>query len=187
MLLIDNYDSFVHNLARYFRLLGESTEVVRSDAMTLAQIEQQKPSSIVISPGPHTPREAGISLDLVRRFSGTIPILGVCLGHQTIGVAFGGKVIETEPMHGRQSAIIHERTGIFDSMPSPLNVGRYHSLVIEPETLPDCLRVTARTESGTIMAVQHQTHPTFGVQFHPESVMSDMGMTILENFLRLTR
>ncbi|WP_235934726.1 anthranilate synthase component II [Candidatus Laterigemmans baculatus] len=187
MLILDNYDSFVHNLARYFRLLGQPTEVVRSDAVTLAEIEQRLPEAIVISPGPRGPAEAGISLAVVERFSGRVPILGVCLGHQTIGAAFGGRVIVGEPVHGRHSDVTHEGRGLFADLPTPLAVARYHSLVLDPTAIPEVLRVTASTQEGTVMAVQHREHATFGVQFHPESVLTDQGAQLLENFLRLAK
>lgn len=187
MLILDNYDSFVHNLARYFRLLGQHTEVVRSDALTIEQIEAELPDAIVISPGPHGPADAGISLAVVQHFSGRVPILGVCLGHQTIGAAFGARVVAGEPVHGRQSAVTHEGQGLFTALPSPLSVARYHSLVLAPESIPDSLCVTATTAEGTVMAVQHREHPTFGVQFHPESVLTAEGSRVLENFLQLAK
>lgn len=184
MLVIDNYDSFVHNLARYFRLLGQSTQVVRCDAITLAAIADNPPEAIVISPGPRAPEDAGISVDLVRRFSGQIPILGVCLGHQSIGAAFGARVVPGEPVHGRHSAVIHDGRDLFAGLPSPLSVARYHSLIIDAATVPDCLSVTAWTADQIVMGVRHREHPTFGVQFHPESVLTDEGSRLLENFLR---
>lgn len=184
MLVIDNYDSFVHNLARYFRLLGRPTAVVRCDAITLAAIADDPPEAIVISPGPRAPADAGISVDVIRRFSGQIPILGVCLGHQAIGAAFGAHVVRGEPVHGRHSTITHDGQGLFAGLPSPLSVARYHSLVLDPTTMPGCLSVTARTANGTVMGVRHHEHPTFGVQFHPESVLTDEGFRLLANFLR---
>lgn len=187
MLILDNYDSFVHNLARYFRLLGQNTEVVRSDSLTIAEIEARRPDAIVISPGPRGPAEAGISLAVVQHFSGRVPILGVCLGHQTIGAAFGARVVAGEPVHGRYSAITHDRGGLFRELPSPLSVARYHSLVLDPASIPDSLIVTATTADGTVMAVQHREHPTFGLQFHPESVLTDQGSQLLENFLRAAK
>lgn len=183
MLILDNYDSFVHNLARYFRLLGCVTEVVRSDALTVDEIRANPPSAIVISPGPRGPQEAGISLEVVRRLSGQVPILGVCLGHQTIGAAFGAEVIEGEPVHGRHSLITHDGGGLFDRVPCPLAVARYHSLVLDPTSIPPCLIVDAQTEDQTVMSVRHREHPTFGLQFHPESVLTDQGSQLLENFL----
>ena len=184
MLILDNYDSFVHNLARYFRLLGQSTEVVRSDALTISAIEANLPDAIVISPGPRGPADAGISLDVVQHFSGRVPILGVCLGHQTIGAAFGAKVIAGEPVHGRHTAITHDSRGLFADLPSPLMVARYHSLILDPESIPHELIVTATTADGAVMAVRHRELPTFGVQFHPESVLTVQGSRMLENFLR---
>lgn len=186
ILLIDNYDSFVHNLARYFRRLGTETRVVRNDALDVAVIRELNPQAIVISPGPCTPAEAGCSLDVVREFGGTTPVLGVCLGHQAIGAALGGKIVRAkQPMHGRSSVIQHHRAGLFENLPSPLTVGRYHSLVIDPDSLPADLQVTATTKDGTIMALAHQTHLTFGVQFHPESILTEGGYQLLANFLRL--
>jgi anthranilate synthase/aminodeoxychorismate synthase-like glutamine amidotransferase len=183
ILLIDNYDSFVHNLARYVRLLGCETRVVRSDKIDVAAIGELRPRGLIISPGPKSPAEAGVSVAAVNSFSGEIPILGVCLGHQAIGEAFGGRVITTPPMHGRQSVITHDCRGLFASLPSPMRVGRYHALMVDSATLPECLQVTATADDGTIMAIQHRVHPTYGVQFHPESVLSEHGMTIMANFL----
>lgn len=186
ILLIDNYDSFVHNLARYLRRLGAETLVVRNDAVDVAAIRQLKPQAIVLSPGPCTPTEAGCSLSVVRELGSAIPLLGVCLGHQTIGAALGGKIIRAaQPMHGRTSSIRHLQTGLFENLPSPLTVGRYHSLVIDPQTLPEDLQVTATTPDGTIMAVAHKAWPMWGVQFHPESILTEGGYTLLANFLRL--
>jgi anthranilate synthase/aminodeoxychorismate synthase-like glutamine amidotransferase len=186
ILLIDNYDSFVHNLARYLRRLGAETLVVRNDAVDVAAIRQLKPQAIVLSPGPCTPTEAGCSLAVVRELGSEIPLLGVCLGHQTIGAALGGKIIRAaQPMHGRTSSIRHLQTGLFENMPSPLTVGRYHSLAIDPRTLPVDLQVTATTADGTIMAVAHKSWPMWGVQFHPESILTEGGYTLLANFLRL--
>lgn len=183
LLVIDNYDSFVHNLARYFRLLGCETIVLRSDQTSLLEIDRIAPAALILSPGPKGPDEAGISLEVVKTFSGRIPILGVCLGHQTIGQAFGGRIVREQPVHGRCSPIIHQGIGIFRDLPSPLKVGRYHSLVIACDSLPEELEVTARTLEGTIMAVQHRTHRTAGVQFHPESILSEYGLEMLRNFL----
>jgi anthranilate synthase/aminodeoxychorismate synthase-like glutamine amidotransferase len=186
ILLIDNYDSFVHNLARYFRRLGQETVVVRNDEVTPDEILRQQPAAIVLSPGPCTPSEAGCSLDLVRRVADKVPLLGVCLGHQTIAAAFGGKVVRTtQPMHGRTSAITHDGDGVFAGLPNPLVVGRYHSLIVEQETLPPDLRVTARTDDGIIMALAHRHWPIFGVQFHPESILTSHGYVLLKNFLQL--
>jgi anthranilate synthase/aminodeoxychorismate synthase-like glutamine amidotransferase len=186
ILLIDNYDSFVHNLARYLRRLGASMQVVRNDVMAPDEIVARKPQAIVFSPGPCTPSQAGCSLDLVRAAAGRIPMLGVCLGHQTIGEAFGGRVVRApEPMHGRASRVVHDGRGLFAGLPSPLTVGRYHSLVVEDQSLPDALQVTARSEDGVVMALAHEQWPIFGVQFHPESVLTEGGYTLLANFLRL--
>jgi anthranilate synthase/aminodeoxychorismate synthase-like glutamine amidotransferase len=184
ILLIDNYDSFVYTLARYVRELGEEPLVRRHDALSLDDIAGLAPSHIIISPGPCTPREAGISTEVVRRFGPTIPILGVCLGHQCIGAAYGGRIVRaTRPMHGKRSRIHHTGEGIFASVPSPLNVTRYHSLVIERTSIPPAIRITAATDDGEIMAVQHKTHPVTGVQFHPESALTEHGYTLLDAFL----
>jgi anthranilate synthase/aminodeoxychorismate synthase-like glutamine amidotransferase len=182
ILLIDNYDSFVYNLARYVRELGYHTVVHRHDAITLDQITALNPTHIILSPGPCTPREAGISTDVVRHFAPTIPILGVCLGHQCIGEAFGGRIVRAaRPMHGKVSAVTHDGSGVFADLPSPLHVTRYHSLIIDEA--PDALKVTARSETGEIMAVQHREYPTIGVQFHPESALTEYGYRMLSSFL----
>ena len=187
ILLIDNYDSFVHNLARYLRRLGQDTIVVRNDTVSPGEVIERAPAAIVLSPGPCTPNEAGCSVDLVRAAAGTIPVLGVCLGHQVIGAAFGGRVVQAQqPMHGQASRIYHGGAGLFEGLTSPLNVGRYHSLVVDEPTLPSELEVTARTEDGVMMALAHRRWPIFGVQFHPESILTDGGYTILGNFLRLS-
>jgi anthranilate synthase component 2 len=186
LLLIDNYDSFVHNLARYFKRLGQATKVVRNDAIDVAGVRRLRPSAIVLSPGPCTPQEAGCSLAVVRELAGEIPLLGVCLGHQTIGQAFGGRVVRAaQPMHGRTSLARHIGTGLFAGLPNPLTVCRYHSLVVEEASLPACLRVTAATAEGIIMALEHRTLPVFGVQFHPEAILTEGGYPLLANFLRL--
>jgi anthranilate synthase/aminodeoxychorismate synthase-like glutamine amidotransferase len=186
VVLIDNYDSFVHNLARYLRRLGQETEVIRNDAVAPAEIIGQSPTAIVLSPGPCTPDEAGCSLDLVRLAAGRIPLLGVCLGHQTVAAALGGEVIRAdEPMHGRTSLIQHSACGLFAGLPIPLTVGRYHSLIVRESTLPRELEVTARTDDGVIMAIAHRRWPVYGVQFHPESVLTEGGYPLLANFLRL--
>jgi anthranilate synthase/aminodeoxychorismate synthase-like glutamine amidotransferase len=185
--LIDNYDSFVHNLARYLQRLGQETVVVRNDAVSAPEALDKHPAAIVLSPGPCTPDQAGCSLELVRRAVGLVPVLGVCLGHQTIGAAFGGRIIRArEPMHGRASQIQHQGRGIFEGLSNPLSVGRYHSLIVEELTLPGDLEVTARTDDGVIMALAHRRCPIFGVQFHPESILTDGGYVILANFLRLS-
>ncbi|HEX5386683.1 MAG TPA: aminodeoxychorismate/anthranilate synthase component II [Gemmatimonadales bacterium] len=184
ILLIDNYDSFVFNLARYVRELGAEPVVRRHDALSLDEIKRLAPSHVIISPGPCSPAEAGISTELVRRFGPTTPILGVCLGHQCIGAAYGAEIVRAgRPQHGKTSRVHHDGTGIFAGLPSPLTATRYHSLVIAPGSLPASLRVTARAEDGEIMAVQHAEHPVTGVQFHPESVLTEYGYPMLARFL----
>jgi len=184
ILLIDNYDSFVHNLARYVSELGEQPVVRRHDATTPQEIEMLQPSHIIISPGPCTPGEAGISTDVVRRFGPTIPILGVCLGHQCIGAAYGAGIVRAgRPMHGKTSRIHHDGTGLFAGLPNPFPAARYHSLVISRSGLPADLRVTASAEDGEIMAVEHARHPVIGLQFHPESVLTEYGYVLLDRFL----
>lgn len=184
ILLIDNYDSFVYNLARYVRELGCEAVVRRHDAITLSEISALAPSHVIVSPGPCTPREAGISTDVVRHFAPTVPILGVCLGHQCIGEAFGGRIVRAaRPMHGKVSSVIHDGTSVFAGLPSPIRATRYHSLVIAPETVPEELRVIARTDTGEIMAVRHRDYPTVGVQFHPESALTEYGYRMLATFL----
>ena len=184
ILLIDNYDSFARNLARYVERLGHEVLVVRNDAITVEQVEQLKPQAILLSPGPCTPHEAGVSLQLVRTFGETTPIFGVCLGHQTIVVALDGELRRSEPVHGRASLIHHSADGIFAGLPQPFSVGRYHSLVADPERLPSSLEVTARTSCGLIMAVRHRQLPIVGVQFHPESVLTEYGYEMIRGFLR---
>lgn len=184
ILLIDNYDSFVYNLARYVRELGDEPVVRRHDAVALEEIAALAPSHIIISPGPCSPAEAGISTDVVRRFGATIPILGVCLGHQCIGAAYGAEIVRARrPMHGKTSRIHHDGAGIFAGIPSPFTATRYHSLVIAPESLPPALRPIAVAEDGEIMAVEHREHPVVGVQFHPESALTEHGYRILDRFL----
>jgi anthranilate synthase/aminodeoxychorismate synthase-like glutamine amidotransferase len=184
VVLIDNYDSFVYNLARYVGELGYERQVIRHDAISVEALCQLRPSHIIISPGPGAPQQAGISLAAIQALAGQVPILGVCLGHQAIGEAFGGRVVRAQrPMHGKASEITHEGEGIFRGLPSPLRVGRYHSLIVEPETVPETLRVTAWSAEGEIMALQHRSLPIFGVQFHPESVLTDCGYRLLSNFL----
>lgn len=186
ILLIDNYDSFVHNLARYFERLGQETVVVRNDAITPAGIWRLKPQAIVLSPGPCTPSEAGCSVATVGELAGEIPLLGVCLGHQAIAAALGAKIVRAaEPRHGRTSSIKHESTPLFAGIPSPFRACRYHSLTIDERTLPADIRVTARAEDGCVMALEHASEPVFGVQFHPEAVLTEHGYTLLGNFLRL--
>jgi para-aminobenzoate synthetase component 2 len=186
ILVIDNYDSFTYNLVQYLGEIGETVVVRRNDEIDLAGIEALKPDHILISPGPCTPNEAGISLALIEHFKGKVPILGVCLGHQSIGQAFGGEVIRAERlMHGKTSEIRHDGKTIFSGIPSPYTATRYHSLIVKSETLPDCLEVSARTAEGEIMALRHKEYPIEGVQFHPESVISEHGLTLLKNFLAL--
>ncbi|MCJ8142500.1 aminodeoxychorismate/anthranilate synthase component II [Ancylobacter sp. A5.8] len=187
ILLIDNYDSFVFNVARYFRELGQDIEVARNDALDVAAIERLRPDALVISPGPCSPDEAGVSLEAVRALSGRLPILGICLGHQCIGQAFGGRVVRAKtPMHGRASQVRHTGSDVFAGLPSPFAAGRYHSLAVE---LGDDgpLDATAWSEDGEIMGLAHRQHPTFGVQFHPESVLTEHGYDILGNFLKRAR
>ena len=186
LLMIDNYDSFTFNLVQYFGELGEHVVVKRNDEISLADIEKLSPARIVISPGPCSPTEAGISVAAVEKFAGKIPILGVCLGHQSIGQAFGGRVVHAKTlMHGKTSQMTHTGIGIFAQLPSPFRITRYHSLVIERETCPDCLEVTAWTDDGEIMGVRHKTLAVEGVQFHPESIMTEHGHALLKNFLRV--
>ena len=184
ILLIDNYDSFVYNLARYVAELGEAPLVKRNDAVTLEEIAVLAPSHIIISPGPCTPAEAGVSVELIRRYGPTTPIFGVCLGHQAIGAAYGAEIVRAgRPMHGKTSRIHHGGTSVFTGLPSPLTATRYHSLVIAPASLPETLQVTATAEDGEIMAVGHAEHPVVGVQFHPESVLTEYGYRMLDWFL----
>jgi anthranilate synthase/aminodeoxychorismate synthase-like glutamine amidotransferase len=187
LLIIDNYDSFVFNLARYFQKLGQETVVVRNDAVDVTAIRTLKPQGIVLSPGPCTPNEAGCSLEVVRELHGELPLLGVCLGHQSLAAALGGEVIRAaEPMHGRTSQIEHAGQGVFAHLPSPLTVCRYHSLVVREASLPESLQVTARnTTDGTIMALAHREYPTIGLQFHPESILTEGGYQLLANWLQL--
>ena len=184
LVMIDNYDSFTYNLVQYFGELGEEVRTFRNDEITLDDIAALKPDRICISPGPCTPHEAGISVPVLQQFGGKLPILGVCLGHQAIGAAFGGKVVRSrEVMHGKTSAIAHTGVGVFRNLPSPYMVTRYHSLAIERGSLPDCLEVTAWTDDGEIMAVRHRQFAIEGVQFHPESILSEHGHALLKNFL----
>jgi anthranilate synthase component II len=187
ILMIDNYDSFTYNLVQYLGELKAKVEVYRNDALTIAKIRKMKPEKIVISPGPGRPEDAGISIDIIKQLGPEIPVLGVCLGHQGIGFAFGGRVINAKRlMHGKTSMIKHNGQGVFEGLPSPFEATRYHSLVIDPKDVPECLTVTAATtDDGEIMGVQHKTYPVYGVQFHPESILTKQGMNILKNFLRL--
>ena len=186
ILLIDNYDSFVFNLARYFERLGHRAEVVRNTAIDADGVLALGPDALVLSPGPCSPREAGCSLDLVRRCAGRLPILGVCLGHQAIAEALGGRVVRArEPVHGRTSTVRHDGRGVFDGLPNPIVGCRYHSLVVEEASLPPCLEVSARTEDGTVMGLRHRQFPVVGLQFHPESVLTDLGYPVLAGFLRV--
>jgi len=184
LLMIDNYDSFTYNLVQYFGELGEEVKVVRNDEIDLAGVAALKPDHIVISPGPCTPSEAGISVPLIQAMAGKVPILGVCLGHQSIGQAFGGRIVHARQlMHGKTSPIHHADKGVFRGLPNPFTATRYHSLVIERETIPDCLEITAWTDDGEIMGVRHRTLAVEGVQFHPESVLTEHGHALLKNFL----
>jgi len=184
LVMIDNYDSFTYNLVQYFGELGQQVHVVRNDKITIDALEALAPDYLVISPGPCTPNEAGISLQAIEYFAGKIPVLGVCLGHQSIGQAFGGEVVHApKQMHGKTSMIEHQGVGIFNHLPSPFRATRYHSLVIAPASLPDCFEVTARTVDGEIMAIKHRSLALQGVQFHPESIETEHGHAMLKNFL----
>ena len=186
ILLLDNYDSFTYNLAQYLGELGCQVEVHRNDRISVEQIAQRRPERIVISPGPCTPQEAGISVELIQKLAGKIPILGVCLGHQAIGAAFGGKIIRAPKLfHGKTSEIQHEGSGIFRGLPNPFIATRYHSLIVERKSLPRELAITAETGDGIIMGLQHRRHKLAGVQFHPESVLTESGKQLLKNFLEL--
>jgi anthranilate synthase component 2 len=188
LLMIDNYDSFTYNLVQYLGELKQDVKVVRNDKITLPEIEALRPQYIVVSPGPCTPNEAGVSVPVIKQLGGKYPVLGVCLGHQSIGAAYGGNIIRAKQlMHGKTSMVQHANTGVFAGLPSPFEATRYHSLVIERETLPECLEVTAWTEDGEIMGVRHKTLPVEGVQFHPESILTQHGHDLLANFLRQHR
>ena len=187
LLMIDNYDSFTYNLVQYFGELGEDVQVARNDEITLDQIEQLAPARICISPGPCSPNEAGVSLTLLQRFAERIPILGVCLGHQAIGQAFGGNVVRAMTlMHGKVSPVEHTASGVFTNLPNRFSAARYHSLAVERSSLPECLEVTAWTEDGEIMGLRHRTLPIEGVQFHPESIATEHGHAMLKNFLQMS-
>jgi anthranilate synthase/aminodeoxychorismate synthase-like glutamine amidotransferase len=186
LLIIDNYDSFTYNLVQYFGELGAEMKVVRNDVLTVEDAAAMKPTHICISPGPCTPNEAGISCDLIAALGTTTPILGVCLGHQSIGQVYGGEVVRAERlMHGKTSMIHHAGKSVFAGMPEPFEATRYHSLIVKRETLPDCLEITAWTEEGEIMGLMHKEHPVHGVQFHPESILTQDGKRLLENFLKV--
>ncbi|CAM5187647.1 aminodeoxychorismate/anthranilate synthase component II [Oligella ureolytica] len=188
LFMLDNYDSFTYNIVQYFGELGAEVIVARNDEITIEEIEAMEPDLICVSPGPCSPTEAGISIELIKHFAGQIPILGVCLGHQSIGAAFGANIIGAKKlMHGKTSSITHSGTDLFTDLPSPFTVTRYHSLAIERETLPECLEITAETDDGEIMAVAHKELPIFGVQFHPESVLSEYGHELLNNFLKYAK
>ena len=188
LLMIDNYDSFTYNLVQYFGELGEEVQVFRNDRITLEEIENLRPARIVISPGPCSPEEAGISVPAIRKFAGKIPILGVCLGHQAIGAAFGGKIIRSAHlMHGKTSPIHHDGKELFKGLPNPFEATRYHSLIVERSTLPACLEMTAWVAEGEIMGLRHRELPVWGVQFHPESILTVGGMELLRNYLELTK
>jgi para-aminobenzoate synthetase component 2 len=187
ILVIDNYDSFTYNLVQYLGELGEKVEVRRNDEIDIAGIEALQPDHILISPGPCTPNEAGISLSLIEHFKGKLPILGVCLGHQSIGQVFGAEVVRAERlMHGKTSPIVNDGKTVFKGLPSPFTATRYHSLIVKRETLPDCLEISAETAEGEIMGLRHKEYPIEGVQFHPESIITDHGLQILRNFLNET-
>ncbi|MBZ0107003.1 MAG: aminodeoxychorismate/anthranilate synthase component II [Sulfuricella denitrificans] len=188
LLMIDNYDSFTYNLVQYFGELGEDVQVYRNDEITVEQVAAQKPDHIVISPGPCSPSEAGISVAVIQACAGKVPLLGVCLGHQSIGQAFGGKIIHAKQlMHGKTSLIHHKDVGVFKGLPNPFIATRYHSLVIERESMPDCLEITAWTDDGEVMGVRHKTLQVEGVQFHPESILTEHGHQMLANFLKEKR
>ena len=186
LLVIDNYDSFTYNLVQYFGELGQEMKVVRNDKFSIADIEALAPTHICISPGPCTPKEAGISCEVIEHFAGKIPIFGVCLGHQSMGQVFGGDVIRAEKlMHGKTSKVYHQGKSVFKGLPSPFTATRYHSLIVKRETLPDCLEITAETEDGVIMGLRHKELEIHGVQFHPESILTEHGKEMLQNFLNI--
>ena len=188
LLMIDNYDSFTYNLVQYLRELGEEVEVYRNDKISLAEIETLNPTRLVVSPGPCTPNEAGISVEAIKHFAGKLPILGVCLGHQSIGQAYGGKVVRADRlMHGKTSPVFHDNRELFVGLPDPFDATRYHSLLVERSSLPECLEITAWTAEGEIMGMRHRDLPVWGVQFHPESILTVAGMNMLNNFLQMTK
>jgi anthranilate synthase/aminodeoxychorismate synthase-like glutamine amidotransferase len=187
ILMIDNYDSFTFNIVQYLEQMGEAVEVFRNDKITVDRIHTLNPQVIFLSPGPGAPREAGVTVDVVRKFHQTIPIMGICLGHQSIGYAFGGEIVRAgRIMHGKVSPVHHDGKTIFAGLPDPFTAGRYHSLVVRPETLPSCLEVSAQTAEGEIMGLRHREYPVEGIQFHPESVLTPQGKRILRNFLKTT-
>lgn len=186
LLVIDNYDSFTYNLVQYFGELGAEMEIHRNDQITVEEIRKKNPSRICISPGPCTPKEAGISCDVIREFGAKTPLLGVCLGHQSIGDVYGGDVIRAEKlMHGKTSPVHHNGKGLFKGIENPFEATRYHSLIVKNETFPDCLEITAWTDDDEIMGLKHKKHPVYGVQFHPESILTEEGMSLLGNFLKI--
>ena len=188
LLMIDNYDSFTYNLVQYLRELGEEVEVYRNDKISLAEIETLNPTRLVVSPGPCTPNEAGLSVEAIKHFAGKLPILGVCLGHQSIGQAYGGKVVRADRlMHGKTSPVFHDNRELFVGLPDPFDATRYHSLLVERSSLPECLEVTAWTAEGEIMGMRHRSLPVWGMQFHPESILTVAGMDMLNNFLQMTK
>lgn len=188
LLMIDNYDSFTYNLVQYLRELGEEVVVYRNDKITLAEIEALAPQRLVISPGPCTPNEAGISVAVIQHFAGQLPILGVCLGHQSIGQAFGGRIVRAERlMHGKTSPVYHDNRELFAELPNPFEATRYHSLLVERGSFPECLEITAWTKEEEIMGLRHRTLPVWGIQFHPESILTVTGMDLLQNFLEMTK
>ncbi len=188
LLMIDNYDSFTYNLVQYLRELGEEVEVYRNDKISLVEIEALNPSRLVVSPGPCTPNEAGISVEAIKHFAGKLPILGVCLGHQSIGQAYGGKIVRADRlMHGKTSPVFHDNRELFVGLPDPFDATRYHSLLVERSSLPECLEVTAWTAEGEIMGMRHRSLPVWGMQFHPESILTVAGMDMLNNFLQMTK
>jgi anthranilate synthase/aminodeoxychorismate synthase-like glutamine amidotransferase len=185
ILVIDNYDSFTYNLVQFIGELGAEPVVFRNDAVTPQEIEAKNPRGIIISPGPGTPQDAGVSIPAVRELSGKIPLLGVCLGHQAMGSAFGGGIGRTTPLHGKASLVRHDGSPLFEGMENPFSAGRYHSLIVKSEDFPQILEISARTEDGIVMGLRHREHPTFGVQFHPESILTPGGKALLRNFLRV--
>jgi anthranilate synthase/aminodeoxychorismate synthase-like glutamine amidotransferase len=187
VLLLDNYDSFTYNLYQYLCELGADVEVARNDEITIEEIAAKSLDGIVVSPGPSRPENAGISLAVIERFGPTTPILGVCLGHQSIGMVYGGEVITVEPVHGKKSAVDHRGVGCFEGLPTPIDAGRYHSLAIARDSLPDSLELTATSADGLVMGIRHREHPVEGIQFHPESILTEDGMTMLGNWLRSLR